>query len=147
MAFVSLDFPRRGFDTKCSYIASIECTRITLYVFMHVPHAYGRSHCSYIFILIKIIGGSEKYEIQICITFVWKIRFGQIQHFLFIVIIFCAVPDTRTWLIGGLLSLLILTFIILIIYKIFKIDLVLWYRDSGCAFVSKEGKWVWLIML
>ncbi|NXW00186.1 IL1R1 protein, partial [Fregetta grallaria] len=48
------------------------------------------------------------------------------------------VPDTRRWLTGGLVSLLILIFITLIIYKIFKIDLVLWYRNSVCAFASKE---------
>uniref|UniRef100_A0A8B9ZWV3 Interleukin-1 receptor type 1 n=1 Tax=Anas zonorhyncha TaxID=75864 RepID=A0A8B9ZWV3_9AVES len=61
--------------------------------------------------------------------------FGQVASY---IILKHRVPDTRTWLIGGLLSLLLLTFIILIIYKIFKIDLVLWYRDSGCAFLSKE---------
>ncbi|KAF2986383.1 hypothetical protein EK904_003647, partial [Melospiza melodia maxima] len=48
------------------------------------------------------------------------------------------VPDMRRWLTGGLVSLLILTFITLIIYKIFKIDLVLWYRTSACALTSKE---------
>uniref|UniRef100_A0A8C5U892 Interleukin-1 receptor type 1 n=1 Tax=Malurus cyaneus samueli TaxID=2593467 RepID=A0A8C5U892_9PASS len=40
------------------------------------------------------------------------------------------VPDIKRWLTGGLVSLLILTFITLIIYKIFKVDLVLWYRNS-----------------
>ncbi|KFV76606.1 Interleukin-1 receptor type 1, partial [Struthio camelus australis] len=49
------------------------------------------------------------------------------------------VPDLRRWLIGGLISLLLITIITLIIYKIFKIDFILWYRNSGCAFVSKEG--------
>ncbi|XP_072207024.1 interleukin-1 receptor type 1-like [Excalfactoria chinensis] len=48
------------------------------------------------------------------------------------------VPDLQRWLTGGLVSLLLLTFVILIIYKMFKIDLVLWYRSSGCAFGSKE---------
>ncbi|NXG49798.1 IL1R1 protein, partial [Psilopogon haemacephalus] len=48
------------------------------------------------------------------------------------------VPDIQRQLTGGLVSLLILTFITLIIYKIFKIDLVLWYRNSVCAFASKE---------
>ncbi|XP_071887363.1 interleukin-1 receptor type 1 isoform X5 [Anas platyrhynchos] len=68
--------------------------------------------------------------------------FGQVASY---IILKHRVPDTRTWLIGGLLSLLILTFIILIIYKIFKIDLVLWYRDSGCAFVSKEETFVFVL--
>lgn len=77
------------------------------------------------------------------ITFVWKIRFEQIQHFLSTLIIFCAVPDVPRWLTGGLVSLLLLMFIILIVYKMFKIELVLWYRNSGCAFVSKEGMWMW----
>ncbi|NXG58562.1 IL1R1 protein, partial [Hemiprocne comata] len=48
------------------------------------------------------------------------------------------VPDTQGWLTGGLVSMLILTSITLIIYKIFKIDLVLWYRNSACAFANKE---------
>ncbi|XP_071664253.1 interleukin-1 receptor type 1-like [Patagioenas fasciata] len=48
------------------------------------------------------------------------------------------VPDIQRWLAGGLVSLLILAFITLIIYKIFKIDFVLWYRNSVCAFASKE---------
>lgn len=77
------------------------------------------------------------------ITFVWKIRFEQIQHFLSTLIIFCAVPDVPRWLTGGLVSLLLLMFIILIVYKMFKIELVLWYRNSRCAFVSKEGMWMW----
>ncbi|XP_051500016.1 interleukin-1 receptor type 1-like isoform X2 [Apus apus] len=47
-------------------------------------------------------------------------------------------PDTRAWLTGVLVSMLILTSITLIIYKIFKIDLVLWYRNSVCAFTNKE---------
>ncbi|NXP51370.1 IL1R1 protein, partial [Heliornis fulica] len=48
------------------------------------------------------------------------------------------VADIQRWLIGWLLSFLILTFITLITYKIFKIDVVLWYRNSTCAFTSKE---------
>ncbi|NXF79062.1 ILRL2 protein, partial [Sclerurus mexicanus] len=55
------------------------------------------------------------------------------------------VPDIQRWLTGGLVSLLILTFIILIIYKIFKIDLVLWYRQSACAFTSKEEMFVFVL--
>ncbi|XP_021269382.1 interleukin-1 receptor type 1-like, partial [Numida meleagris] len=61
--------------------------------------------------------------------------FGQVASY---IILKHRVPDIQRSLTGGLVSLLLLTFIILIIYKIFKIDLVLWYRNSGCAFVSKE---------
>ncbi|NXI08506.1 IL1R1 protein, partial [Irena cyanogastra] len=55
------------------------------------------------------------------------------------------VPDIRRRLTGGLVSLLIFTFITLIIYKIFKIDLVLWYRDSVCALTSKEEMFVFVL--
>ncbi|XP_010193326.1 PREDICTED: interleukin-1 receptor type 1-like [Mesitornis unicolor] len=61
--------------------------------------------------------------------------FGQVASY---IILKHRVPDIRRWLTGGLVSLLILTFITLIIYKIFKIDLVLWYRNSVCAFASEE---------
>ncbi|XP_058685362.1 interleukin-1 receptor-like 2 isoform X2 [Poecile atricapillus] len=61
--------------------------------------------------------------------------FGQVASY---IILKHRVPDIRRWLTGGLVSLLILTFITLIIYKIFKIDLVLWYRNSVCALTSKE---------
>nr|XP_009486705.1 PREDICTED: interleukin-1 receptor type 1-like [Pelecanus crispus] len=61
--------------------------------------------------------------------------FGQVASY---IILKHRVPDIRRSLTGGLVSLLILTFITLIIYKIFKIDLVLWYRNSVCAFASKE---------
>ncbi|NXG79658.1 IL1R1 protein, partial [Baryphthengus martii] len=62
--------------------------------------------------------------------------FGQVASY---IILKRRVPDIQRWLAGGLVSLLILTFITLIIYKIFKIDLVLWYRNSVCAIASKEG--------
>ncbi|XP_064916964.1 interleukin-1 receptor type 1 isoform X2 [Columba livia] len=62
--------------------------------------------------------------------------FGQAASY---IILKHRVPDIRRWLAGGLVSLLILAFITLIIYKIFKIDLVLWYRNSVCAFASKEA--------
>ncbi|NXC65731.1 IL1R1 protein, partial [Anhinga anhinga] len=62
--------------------------------------------------------------------------FGQVSSY---IILKHRVPDIRRWLTGGLVSLLIITFITLIIYKIFKIDLVLWYRNSVCAFASKEA--------
>ncbi|NWT19288.1 ILRL2 protein, partial [Vireo altiloquus] len=61
--------------------------------------------------------------------------FGQVASY---IILKHRVPDIRRWLTGGLVSLLILTFITLIIYKIFKIDLVLWYRNSVCAITSME---------
>ncbi|NXY70469.1 IL1R1 protein, partial [Glareola pratincola] len=61
--------------------------------------------------------------------------FGQVASY---IILKHRVSDIRRWLTGGIVSLLILTFITLIIYKIFKIDLVLWYRNSVCAFASKE---------
>eukprot|EP00076_Gallus_gallus_P047161 XP_416915.6 interleukin-1 receptor type 1 isoform X3 [Gallus gallus] len=61
--------------------------------------------------------------------------FGQVASY---IILKHRVPDVPRWLTGGLVSLLLLMFIILIVYKMFKIELVLWYRNSGCAFVSKE---------
>uniref|UniRef100_A0A8B9PPN9 Interleukin 1 receptor type 1 n=1 Tax=Apteryx owenii TaxID=8824 RepID=A0A8B9PPN9_APTOW len=60
--------------------------------------------------------------------------------FLILFLCFCAVLDLRRWLIGSLISLLLITVITLIIYKIFKIDFILWYRNSACAFVSKEDE-------
>ncbi|XP_031461047.1 interleukin-1 receptor type 1-like [Phasianus colchicus] len=61
--------------------------------------------------------------------------FGQVASY---IILKHRVPDVQRWLTGVFVSFLLLMFIILIVYKIFKIDLVLWYRNSGCAFVSKE---------
>ncbi|XP_064000092.1 interleukin-1 receptor type 1-like [Pogoniulus pusillus] len=61
--------------------------------------------------------------------------FGQVASY---IILKHRVPDIHRVLTGVLVSLLILIFITLIIYKIFKIDLVLWYRNSVCAFESKE---------
>ncbi|NXU97621.1 IL1R1 protein, partial [Cettia cetti] len=61
--------------------------------------------------------------------------FGQVASY---IILKHRVPDIGRWLTAGLVSVLILTFISLIIYKIFKIDLVLWYRNSVCALTSKE---------
>ncbi|XP_040513304.1 interleukin-1 receptor type 1 isoform X7 [Gallus gallus] len=62
--------------------------------------------------------------------------FGQVASY---IILKHRVPDVPRWLTGGLVSLLLLMFIILIVYKMFKIELVLWYRNSRCAFVSKEA--------
>ncbi|NXJ50363.1 IL1R1 protein, partial [Spizaetus tyrannus] len=69
--------------------------------------------------------------------------FGQVASY--IILKHRAVPDIKRWLTGGLVSLLILTFITSIIYKIFKIDLVLWYRNSVCAFASKEETFVFVL--
>ncbi|NWT99575.1 IL1R1 protein, partial [Urocynchramus pylzowi] len=68
--------------------------------------------------------------------------FGQVASY---IILKHRVPDIRRWLTGGLVSFLILTFITLIIYKIFKIDLVLWYRNSVCALTSKEEMFVFVL--
>ncbi|NWR31474.1 ILRL2 protein, partial [Tachuris rubrigastra] len=68
--------------------------------------------------------------------------FGQVASY---IILKHRVPDIRRWLTGGLVSLLILTFIILIIYKTFKIDLVLWYRNSVCSLTSKEEMFVFVL--
>ncbi|NXU35456.1 IL1R1 protein, partial [Drymodes brunneopygia] len=68
--------------------------------------------------------------------------FGQVASY---IILKHRVPDIRRWLTGGLVSLLILTFITLIVYKIFKIDLVLWYRNSVCALTSKEEMFVFVL--
>ncbi|NWZ61445.1 ILRL2 protein, partial [Acrocephalus arundinaceus] len=68
--------------------------------------------------------------------------FGQVASY---IILKRRVPDIRRWLTSGLVSLLILTFISLIIYKIFKIDLVLWYRNSVCALTSKEEIFVFVL--
>ncbi|NXE91125.1 IL1R1 protein, partial [Menura novaehollandiae] len=68
--------------------------------------------------------------------------FGQVASY---IILKHRVPDIQRWLTGGLVSLLILTFITLIIYKIFKIDLVLWYRNSVCALTSKEVMFVFVL--
>ncbi|NXM30463.1 ILRL2 protein, partial [Oxyruncus cristatus] len=68
--------------------------------------------------------------------------FGQVASY---IILKHRAPDIRRWLTGGLVSLLILTFIILIIYKTFKIDLVLWYRNSVCALTSKEEIFVFVL--
>ncbi|NWT53264.1 IL1R1 protein, partial [Erythrocercus mccallii] len=68
--------------------------------------------------------------------------FGQVASY---IILKHRVPDIRRWLTAGLVSLLILIFISLIIYKIFKIDLVLWYRNSVCTLTSKEEMFVFVL--
>ncbi|NWZ44106.1 IL1R1 protein, partial [Brachypodius atriceps] len=68
--------------------------------------------------------------------------FGQVASY---IILKHRVPDIRRWLTAGLVSLLILTLISLIIYNIFKIDLVLWYRNSVCALTSKEEMFLFVL--
>ncbi|KAM6284802.1 interleukin-1 receptor type 1-like isoform 5-T5 [Spheniscus humboldti] len=47
--------------------------------------------------------------------------------------------NIQCYLIGGGVSLVFLVFFTLFIYKIFKIDIVLWYRDSCHPFLGKKG--------
>ncbi|NXI37500.1 IL1R1 protein, partial [Galbula dea] len=68
--------------------------------------------------------------------------FGQVASY---IILKHRVPNTESWLAGGLVSLLILTFITFTIYKIFKVDLVLWCRDSVCASASEEETFVFVL--
>lgn len=68
-------------------------------------------------------------------------------QFYFIVVLylcsflFCvaAAQNIQGYLIGGGVSLVFLVFFTLFIYKIFKIDIVLWYRDSCHPFLGKKG--------
>ncbi|XP_052520863.1 interleukin-1 receptor type 1-like [Tympanuchus pallidicinctus] len=48
------------------------------------------------------------------------------------------VQNIRGYLIGGGISLIFFLFLILVIYKIFKIDIVLWYRSSCHPFLGKK---------
>ncbi|NXX53042.1 IL1R1 protein, partial [Scopus umbretta] len=50
----------------------------------------------------------------------------------------CPAQNIQHYLIGGGVSLIFLVFFTLFIYKIFKIDIVLWYRDSCHPFLSKK---------
>ncbi|EMP27147.1 Interleukin-1 receptor type 1, partial [Chelonia mydas] len=49
------------------------------------------------------------------------------------------VADFHKSLTGGFIALLFLTVVTLLIFKLFKIDIVLWYRSSCCALVKKEA--------
>uniref|UniRef100_A0A8D0EEU3 Interleukin 1 receptor type 1 n=1 Tax=Strix occidentalis caurina TaxID=311401 RepID=A0A8D0EEU3_STROC len=84
------------------------------------------------------VDGSEKMILKFILHLCERSDLDKFNAYKPIFLYFCAVPDIQRWLTGGLVSLLILTFITLIIYKIFKIDFVLWYRNSVCAFASKE---------
>lgn len=53
-----------------------------------------------------------------------------------------AARNIQGYLIGGGVSLVFLVFFTLFIYKIFKIDIVLWYRDSCHPFLGKKGVFV-----
>ncbi|NWX19001.1 IL1R1 protein, partial [Aegotheles bennettii] len=50
----------------------------------------------------------------------------------------CPAGNIQGYLIGGGVSLVFLVFFTLFIYKIFKIDIVLWYRDSCHPFLDKK---------
>uniref|UniRef100_A0A8C4YMW4 Interleukin 1 receptor like 2 n=1 Tax=Gopherus evgoodei TaxID=1825980 RepID=A0A8C4YMW4_9SAUR len=50
-----------------------------------------------------------------------------------------AVADFHRSLTGGFIALLLLAVVTLLIFKLFKIDIVLWYRSSCHAFVKKEA--------
>ncbi|NXO04660.1 IL1R1 protein, partial [Rhinopomastus cyanomelas] len=50
----------------------------------------------------------------------------------------CPAQNIQGYLIGGGVSLVFLVFFTLFVYKIFKIDLVLWYRDSCHPFLSEK---------
>uniref|UniRef100_A0A8C0FL04 Interleukin 1 receptor type 1 n=1 Tax=Bubo bubo TaxID=30461 RepID=A0A8C0FL04_BUBBB len=84
------------------------------------------------------VEGNEKMILKFVLHLCERSDLDKFNTYKPIFLYFCAVPDIQRWLTGGLVSLLILTFITLIIYKIFKIDFILWYRNSVCAFASKE---------
>nr|XP_013809697.1 PREDICTED: interleukin-1 receptor type 1 isoform X3 [Apteryx mantelli mantelli] len=48
-------------------------------------------------------------------------------------------PNIQGYLIGGGVSLVFLVFFILFVYNIFKIDIVLWYRNSCHPFLGKKA--------
>lgn len=57
-----------------------------------------------------------------------------------------AARNIQGYLIGGGVSLVFLVFFTLFIYKIFKIDIVLWYRDSCHPFFGKKGMFMcWVL--
>lgn len=47
--------------------------------------------------------------------------------------------NIQRYLIGGFLSLVFLIVVAILIYKLLKIDIVLWYRKSCGPFLNKEG--------
>nr|XP_006133233.1 interleukin-1 receptor type 1 [Pelodiscus sinensis]XP_006133235.1 interleukin-1 receptor type 1 [Pelodiscus sinensis]XP_006133236.1 interleukin-1 receptor type 1 [Pelodiscus sinensis]XP_025045496.1 interleukin-1 receptor type 1 [Pelodiscus sinensis]XP_025045497.1 interleukin-1 receptor type 1 [Pelodiscus sinensis] len=47
-------------------------------------------------------------------------------------------PNTQGYLIGGLVSLVFVIVVAVFVYKLFKIDIVLWYRNYCHHFLSKE---------
>ncbi|XP_074839368.1 interleukin-1 receptor type 1-like [Carettochelys insculpta] len=49
------------------------------------------------------------------------------------------VIDFQRLLTGGFIALLLLTLVTLLIFKYFKIDIVLWYRSSDCPSLKKEA--------
>nr|XP_014434119.1 interleukin-1 receptor type 1-like [Pelodiscus sinensis] len=79
---------------------------------------------------------SEDYERHfVCHAFN---SFGQAAAY---IVLQHRVTDFQRSLTGGLIALLLLTCITLLIFKLFKIDIVLWYRSSCCPFgKKKDGK-------
>ncbi|NXU58067.1 IL1R1 protein, partial [Turnix velox] len=115
-----------GFDVRHYIYISICCV-----LYREETWYDGRPVNSVKLIILEV--NSEDYEQPfVCQA---SNAFGQVASY---VILKHKVLDIQRWLTGGIVSLLILTFITLIIYKIFKIDLVLWYRNSVFAFASKE---------
>uniref|UniRef100_A0A8C4YKB7 Interleukin 1 receptor like 2 n=1 Tax=Gopherus evgoodei TaxID=1825980 RepID=A0A8C4YKB7_9SAUR len=51
-----------------------------------------------------------------------------------------AVADFHRSLTGGFIALLLLAVVTLLIFKLFKIDIVLWYRVSCSFFIASDGK-------
>uniref|UniRef100_A0A674I4R4 Interleukin 1 receptor like 2 n=1 Tax=Terrapene triunguis TaxID=2587831 RepID=A0A674I4R4_9SAUR len=62
--------------------------------------------------------------------------FGQVATY---IAIKHRVADFHKSLTGGFIALLLLTVVTLLIFKLFKIDILLWYRSSCCAFLKKEA--------
>uniref|UniRef100_K7GFU7 Interleukin 1 receptor like 2 n=1 Tax=Pelodiscus sinensis TaxID=13735 RepID=K7GFU7_PELSI len=77
---------------------------------------------------------SEDYERHfVCHAFN---SFGQAAAY---IVLQHRVTDFQRSLTGGLIALLLLTCITLLIFKLFKIDIVLWYRSSCCPFGKKKA--------
>jgi hypothetical protein len=49
------------------------------------------------------------------------------------------VPDFKNYLIGGFIILTATIVCCVCIYKVFKVDIVLWYRDSCSGFLPSKG--------
>uniref|UniRef100_A0A8C0GL43 Interleukin 1 receptor like 2 n=1 Tax=Chelonoidis abingdonii TaxID=106734 RepID=A0A8C0GL43_CHEAB len=93
-----------------------------------------------IYLLFFYVLALQKYypdsQLQLKNSTCFKVR--QIPQFL---LFSCtdAVADFHKSLTGGFVALLLLAVVTLLIFKLFKIDIVLWYRSSCHAFVKKEA--------